>query len=204
MQITLLNFTSVATWSNCRRVVIFVAVLLSSGITFGQTRDPLSRAIEAIGGTTALERTKSISVVMVGTQDRMASNQGYYSTRPTPDRSQETLIIDELTNRAALRRETTNSEGSPNTWRYVVQGNDSYSMNLKSGWVLKMSTESAEENYENWRWMIPHLALADMRKRSGDLKCGTPRTVRGITYDVCKFSTVASTPFTILFSRKPL
>lgn len=179
-----------------------VVVVLSSGGIAAQTRDPLDRAIAAIGGVTALDRAKSISVVMVGTQDRLASSQGYYATRPSPSRVQETLIIDRPMHRAALRRETNNSEGSPNTWRDVIQGDNSYRMNLKSGWVLKMSSESAAETYETWRWMIPHFALADMEKRRGDLKCGATRTVRGIAYDVCKFSTAAGTPFTVLFSRR--
>ena len=178
-----------------------VLVLPSGGIT-AQTRDPLQRAIAAIGGVAALDRAKSISVVMIGTQDRLASSQGYYATRPSPNRVQETLIIDEPTQRAALRRESINSEGSPSTWRDVIQGDNSYRINLKSGWVIKMSSESAAENFETWRWMIPHFALADMEKRRDDLKCGATRTMSGVPYDVCKFSTMAGTPFTVLFSRK--
>src|SRR6185295_13161012 len=98
-----------------------VVLVLPSGGVAAQTRDPLQRAIAAIGGVAALDRAKSISVVMIGTQDRLASSQGYYATRPSPNRVQETLIIDEPTQRAALRRETINSEGSPKTWRDVIQ-----------------------------------------------------------------------------------
>ena len=176
--------------------------LLASGRVFAQAPDPVQRAITAIGGRPALDRAKSISVVMVGTLDRTVSNQGYYAIKPSPVRLQETLIIDEPTQRAAVRRETNNSEGSPSTWRYVVQGDNSYSMNLKSGWVIKMNSEGAAANYETFRWMIPHFALADMEKRRGDLQCGTTRTARGIAYDVCKFSTATGTPFNVLFSRK--
>jgi glyoxylase-like metal-dependent hydrolase (beta-lactamase superfamily II) len=175
---------------------------LCSHKALAQSPDPLQRAIAAIGGAKALERAKTISVVMVGTQDRMAVDQGYYATRPSPARAQETLIIDEDSRRAALRREAINSEGSPNTWRSVVQGENSYSMNLKSGWVLKMSAEVAVRNYETWGWMIPQFALADMERRRSDLHCGVTQTIRGSAYDVCKFSTSAGTPFTVLFSQR--
>ena len=198
-------FNAVAMSPWCRPLILINALSLSllPGVSvLAQTRDPLQRAITAIGGVAALDRAKSISVVMVGTQDRLASSQGYYATRPSPARIQETLIIDDPADRAALRRETSNSEGSPNTWRNVIQGDDSYRMNLKSGWVIKTSRESAAEEYETLRWTIPHFALADMEKRRGDLKCGATRTVRGVPYDVCKFSTAAGTPFTVLFSRK--
>lgn len=60
---------------------LLVCFLVLSGVVRAQTPDPLQRAIAAIGGTSALDRAKSISVVMVGTQDRMASNQGYYATK---------------------------------------------------------------------------------------------------------------------------
>ena len=182
-------------------VLVLPSFLVCGGIA-AQGPDPLQRAIAAIGGPAALDRAKSISVVMVGTLDRMASHQGYYATRPSPTRIQETLIVDEPTQRAAMRRESNNSEGSPNTWRDVIQGDNSYRMNLKSGWVLKTSSERAAGDYETWRWMIPHFALADMEKRRSDLRCGGRRTVRGAAYDVCKFSTAAGTPFTVLFSRR--
>ncbi|HSE25436.1 MAG TPA: MBL fold metallo-hydrolase [Pyrinomonadaceae bacterium] len=182
------------------QIIVFLGFLLT-GVVQAQTPDTLQRAIATVGGTAALDRAKSVSVVMVGTLDRMPTNQGYYPTRPSPARTQETLIIDEPSQRAALRRENTNSEGSPNTWRNVVQPDNSYRMNLKSGWVLKTSNEDAARSYEMWRWMVPHLALADMEKRRGDLKCGERRIVKGTAYEVCRFSTAAGTPFNVLFSR---
>ena len=183
-------------------LALVLLIFFASGSVLAQASDPVQRAITAIGGPAALDRAKSISVVMVGTLDRTVSNQGYYAIKPSPVRLQETLIIDEPTQRAAVRRETNNSEGSPSTWRYVVQGDNSYSMNLKSGWVINMNSEGAAANYETWRWVIPHLALADMEKRRGDLQCDARRTVRGVAYDVCKFSTARGLPFDVLFSRR--
>lgn len=179
-----------------------LVTLLSATNVIAQTSDPLQRAIKAIGGEAALERAGSISVVMIGTQDLNAIDQGYHVGKPSPQRQQETLIIDEPTRRAVYRREGTWSDGSPTVWRWAALGDRGYSLKVKTGGISRMNKKQTAVMYEGLRWRIPHLALADMKKSQDKLRCGEQHTVNGRVYDICRFETESGTPFSVLFSRE--
>ncbi len=176
-------------------------ILPSAADARAPSADPLSRAIEAVGGELALERAQSVSMVMVGTQDLKAIDQGYFAGRPSPQRHQETLIIDVPSRRAVIRTEGGNSDGSPTVWRNTVLGDSGFRLKLKSGSVLRMGKEQAAGLYENLRWMVPQLALADMKARRDKLRCGETRTLGKQVYDVCRFESEGNAGFSVVFSR---
>ena len=113
---------------------------------------PLERAIEAIGGDAALERAKSVSLLMVGTQDMKAIDQGYFAARPSPQRQQESLIIDGPSRRAVIRTEGGNSDRSPTIWRNTALGDTGFRLKVKTGSVSRMNTEQTAHLYANLRW----------------------------------------------------
>jgi Metallo-beta-lactamase superfamily len=151
----------------------------------------VDRAIAALGGAPALERARLISVVMVGTQDSSAIAQGYFSERPTPQRYQETLILDAAARRASFRWEGSWSDGSPTAWRQTVLGDEGFSIKLKTGNVSRWSKANAEASFEHMTWRVPHLALAEMQSRATDLQCESATR--------CSFKTRSGLPFHVLF-----
>lgn len=182
--------------------LILLLALPSATSVVAQTADPLQRAIKAIGGEEALERARSISVVMVGTQNLRAVDQGYFAGKASAQREQETLIIDEPTRRAAYRREGAWSDGSPTSWRRVTLGDSGYNLRLKTGGISRMNKEQTATMYEGFRWSVPHLALADMKKRRDRLRCSGRRIEGRNAYDICQFETEGGVPFSVLFSRQ--
>jgi hypothetical protein len=184
---------------NAGGVTLFLLLLTVSA--FAQS-DPLQRAIAAVGGDPALQRARSISVVMVGTQDSRAIGQGYFPLKPLPRRQQETLIVDEPTRRASFRREGTNSDGSPNFWRFTTFGDSGVRMNLKTRNVIWMDKAQATLAFEDSRWRIPQLALAEMKRRRAALRCGERRIIQRQVYDGCEFMDERNSRFTVLFSRQ--
>lgn len=171
-------------------------------VTDAAQADPVERAIKALGGDAALERARSVSIVMVGTQNLKAIDQGYFAARSSPQRQQETLIIDEPSRRAVIRTEGINSDGSPTIWRNVALGDSGFRLKVKTGSVSRMGKEQTAEMYANLRWMVPQLALTDMRARRDKLRCGETRAVGKQIYEVCRFESDSGTLFSVLFSKE--
>lgn len=186
-----------------KRAFLIDALLISlAASVFPQSPDPLQRAIQAIGGETALERAGNASYFMVGTNNSKAIDQGYFVAKGLYHRQQETMMVDVASRTAVLRTEGINSDKSPTIWRTAVIGDVGFRTNLKSGRIIRMDASQTAAAYENLRWRIPQLALADIRARRDKLTCGKTRSAGIQTYDQCLFQTQAGTPFTVLFSRQ--
>src|SRR5688500_2986838 len=112
-------------WSTGFSRCFFLSLVLTSSLA-AQEADPLTRAIEAAGGEAALEKARSISIVMTGTQDLQVISQGYFPDQPTPRRHQETILVDSPNRRAVLRSEGVSSDGSPTGWRFSAVGEQGF------------------------------------------------------------------------------
>ena len=155
---------------------------------------PLARAVAAIGGQESLDRARSISIFLLGTQNSGAIGQGYSAEEPTPRRLQETLVIDTPSGRAALRTETSNSDGSPTSWRYLVTPDGSETHKLKTGGITRGDAAAARTTMERLRWQVPHLALAEMLAHREKLQCDSTTA--------CRFETADGVPFRITFDAQ--
>jgi glyoxylase-like metal-dependent hydrolase (beta-lactamase superfamily II) len=96
--------------------------------------------------------------------------QGRYAEKGTPERKQETLILDVPGGRGALRAEGIQSDGTPSMWRDTVLGEVGYTINLKSQRVIDRSPEDARAIWERWIWNVPQLALGELSRRRHDLR----------------------------------
>ena len=154
--------------------------------------DVLQRAIDAFGGQPSLAKAQSISIVMLGTQDQNVIGQGYFAEKPTPQRQQDTLIIDLPNRRAAMRTEGVQSDGSPTSWLWTTLGDSGTQLKLKTGRVTRMNAERSAVMFEQFRWLVPQLAIGEMMSRPEKLNCsGTS----------CTFETAAGAPFKVFFDR---
>jgi glyoxylase-like metal-dependent hydrolase (beta-lactamase superfamily II) len=179
-----------------------IGTLIAVAVCFcasAQTDDPLTRAVAAVGGEAALRKASRITVVMLGTQDSRAIDQGYFAAKETPLRQQDTLVMDAEGGRAALRTEGLSSDGSPTSWRHVVTREAGWSVKLKTGRVSRLGQVAAAASYRRMRWRVPHLALEEMLSSRDRLRCGDRQRLDGVIYDVCVYSSPEETEVGVLF-----
>jgi hypothetical protein len=163
-----------------------------------QESDPLSRAIEAIGGDAAIDKARAISVVMVGTQDLQVIAQGPATEKPGLRWHQETLLVDSANRRAVLRSDGMSADSSPTSWRFSAVGDEGFNVRLKTGAVSSLSKEATAALYERLIFSVPHLALAEMRAQRGQLKCAGTKALDARVHDVCTFKD----RLTVLFDQR--
>ena len=130
----------------------------------------LDRAISAMGGPAALDAVHEVRIVWVGTQDLWAVYQGRYAERGTPERKQETLILDVAGRRGSMRSEGVQSDGTPSMWRDTVLKDQGYSINLKSQRIIDRTPDRTNATWERWLWNVPQLALGELSRRRHDLR----------------------------------
>ena len=164
-----------ASWWIPGSAILASLALLPGRATPATPLDPtpevvLDRAIAAMGGPAALEAVREVRIVWVGTQDLWAVYQGRYAENATPERKQETLILDIPGRRGAMRVEGVQSDGTPSMWRDTVLQDGGYTVNLKSQRVIDRSPEKAQAMWERWIWNVPQLALGELSKRRHDLR----------------------------------
>ena len=96
----------------------------------------LDRAVAAMGGHAALDAVRELRIVYVGTLDLRAVYQGRFAEEPSPERRQETLILDVSGRRGAMRTEGVQSDGTPSLWRDTI---------LPGGGYIDQSEDAAHD-----------------------------------------------------------
>jgi glyoxylase-like metal-dependent hydrolase (beta-lactamase superfamily II) len=165
-------------------LILFLVFAVSAADDRPTPGDVLDRAIEAMGGSAAVEGVRELRVVWVGTQDSRAVYQGRFAEEPAPARRQETLILDVPGHRGALRAEGVQSDGTPSLWRDTILPGGGYSVNLKTQRTIERSEKSTAETWERWLWSIPQLALGELSRRRAALRGAGRERIEGRDVDL--------------------
>ncbi len=161
----------------------------------------LDRAIEATGGQALLDSVEELRIVFLGTQDSMAVYQGRYSEKATPERRQQTLVLDVPGRRGAFRSEGVQSDGTPALWKETVLGDSGYSFNIKTQKVFERGREWAEATWSQWLWTVPHLALRELQARRRTLRFAGSAKKDGRDLDVLSLTFEGRSPVKIFFDH---
>ena len=162
----------------------------------------LDRAVVATGGQALLDSLRQLRIVSVGTQDLSAIYQGHYSEKATPERRQQTLVLDLDARRGALRTEGVQSDGTPSLWKETVLGDAGYSYNIKTQKVFERAGDWADATWSQWLWSLPHLALKELQAQRGALRFAGSAKKDGRELDVLSLMLENRPAVKVSFDRK--
>ena len=162
----------------------------------------LDRAIEATGGQALLDSVEELRIVYLGTQDSMVVYQGRYSEKATPERRQQTLVLDVPGRRGAFRSEGVQSDGTPALWKETVLGKTGHSFNIKTQKVFERDGNWADESWDQWVWSVPHLALKELQARRRTLRWAGTARKDGRDLDVLSLTLEGRPPMKVSFDRE--
>lgn len=129
-------------------------------------RELLHRAVEALGGETALQAARNLSLTARGTFDPSAEFQGLHPDRPTPLPFEEHLVLDGPRDRTGFEHDFTRQDGTEEHVRFVYQkGDESIFTHLTDGFAFWGIDPTSAHRRRRLERLVPHELLREARRR---------------------------------------